>query len=306
MTEKAVPHNEFFAKLNDRASKTCLSVGLDPVYYHIPQSLKERYEIKNLPQTQERVASKFLVDIIDATADFACIFKPNRAFFSDEATEKTLVDMVAYIHEKYKDIPVLLDGKYGDVSLTTSLYEYFAFDKVRADAVTVNPYAGRKSLQPFLDRPDKAVFAWVRSSELGSNEFQDIEVSNNDMSRSEFGRTIPMYQHMAKTISSEWTRYENVGLVVGGTNPDAVRRTRRVIADDIWILGPGAGSQGADINLTIPVGVNREGNGLLISASSSIMYASDEADYAQAAGREAERLYREINKIRFAAVESKR
>ncbi|HEX5754790.1 MAG TPA: orotidine-5'-phosphate decarboxylase [Arenimonas sp.] len=228
----------------------------------------------------------FCRDIVDATAPFVCAFKPQIAHFAALAAEDALKRLIAHIHLKHPRIPVILDSKRGDIGSTAQHYASEAFDRFGADAVTVNPYLGRDSAQPFLDRADKGVIVLCRTSNPGSAEFQNLSID---------GR--PLYQHVAERVASEWNGNRNCLLVVGATWPKELAEIR-AIAPELPFLVPGVGAQGGDVEAVVRSGRSADGSGLIISSSRAILYASNGDDYAEAAGRAAQQLQGEINRYR--------
>jgi orotidine-5'-phosphate decarboxylase len=290
----------FLARLRSRwdEADTLLCIGLDGELERLPLSVRAG-QTGLLSIDEERAGSgvegalvSFHQAIIDATADLACAFKPNSAFFEmhGPAGLRALIRLIAYIHARYPSVPVLLDAKRGDVGSTSQAYAHALFDVCGADAVTLHPYLGGEALAPFLERCDRGIFVLCRTSNPGSAEFQDMRVATG---RGEE----PLYMAVARRVAEEWNENGNCGLVVGGTYPEDLQKVRAVAAD-LPVLVPGIGHQGGDLEGTIRAGLDNRGQGLLISASRSIIYASDGLDFAQAARREARRLHREINRLR--------
>jgi orotidine-5'-phosphate decarboxylase len=209
--------------------------------------------------------------IVDATADLVCAFKPQIAHFAALGAEDALQRLITHIHTAHPGVPVILDAKRGDIGSTAQNYAIEAFDRYRADAVTVNPYLGRDSLQPFLDRADKGVVILCRTSNAGASDLQDLLVD---------GR--PLYQHVAQKVAYEWNTHRNCLLVVGATWPQQLREVRELVGD-VPFLVPGVGAQGGDVDAVIANGCTADGTGLLISSSRAILYASAVDDFAAAA-----------------------
>jgi orotidine-5'-phosphate decarboxylase len=271
----------FMARLRARwAAGTLLCVGLDP-------------EIERLPATVRRatVAETLLAfgaAIVDATADLVCAYKPNIAFYEAQGPDglEALIQTIALIHRRAPDVPVLLDAKRGDMANTSRLYARAVFDVYGADAVTVQPYQGQEALAPFIEREDRGVFVLCRTSNPGAAELQDLPVAGE-----------PLYLHVAGAVAERWNGLGNCGLVVGATWPDELRAIRAA-APDLPILLPGIGAQAGDLAGSVRAGVDRYGQGLLVSASRSVLYASPGANFADAARREAQRLRDTINQYR--------
>jgi len=228
----------------------------------------------------------FCRDIVDATAEFVCAFKPQIAHFAARGAEDALARLVAHIHAAHPGIPVILDAKRGDIGSTAQHYATEAFDRYRADAVTANPYLGRDSVQPFLDRADKGVVILSHTSNPGAADFQDLLVD---------GR--PLYQHVAERIAHDWNGHGNCALVVGATWPEQLREVRAIVGD-MPLLIPGVGAQGGDVEAVVKNGLAADGAGLLVSSSRAILYASNGDDYAEAAMSAAKALRDEINRHR--------
>ncbi len=221
-------------------------------------------------------------EIIDATHDLACCYKPQIAFYASRGGEKQLEQTIACL--KDRGIPVLLDAKRGDVGNTARHYAMEVFDRYGADAVTINPYMGLDSMAPYLDYKDRGVFILCRTSNAGGADLQDRLL--------ETGARI--YEHIAYEAANSWNYNGNVGLVVGATHPAELARIR-TIAGEMTFLLPGVGAQGADIAATMAAA---KGGGMIVSASRSILYASKDGDFADAARNEAMRTRDEINEFR--------
>jgi orotidine-5'-phosphate decarboxylase len=199
--------------------------------------------------------------------------------------------LVAYIHAAHPGVPVILDSKRGDIGSTARNYASEAFDRYGSDAVTVNPYLGRDSAQPFLDRADKGVVVLCRTSNPGSGEFQDLPLAGAD------GATRPLYQHVAQRVANEWNANGNCLLVVGATWPKELAEVR-ALTGDLPFLVPGVGAQGGDVEAVLRHGATRDGTGLVISSSRAILYAGHDTDFAAAARRAARVQRDEINRYR--------
>lgn len=194
--------------------------------------------------------------VIDVTFDLVLAYKPNAAFYKEEQLYKT----VNYIKENHPDIAVILDAKRGDIASTNEAYVKAIFDDLGVDAVTVHPYLGMLSLQPFLERQDKGIFVLVKTSSPGAGEFQDLKIGNK-----------PLYQIIAEHVVN-WGK--NVGVVVGATYPEELSIVRKIVGD-MPILVPGIGAQGGDLKETLKNGLNSQKLGLIISSSRGIIFAKD-------------------------------
>jgi len=197
--------------------------------------------------------------IIDATADLVCAYKPNFAFYEAQGLEglAALRRTIEYIHE-LTDVPVILDAKRGDIGSTAEAYAQAAFEVWGADAVTVNPYLGHDAVQPFTAYADRGVFLLCHTSNPGATDLQTLDCG---------GR--PLFQVVAEQ-AVRWG--ENVGLVIGATYPQALRAVREM-APQMWILLPGVGAQGGDLEAALAAGLDEQGSGIIVSASRSIIYA---------------------------------
>ena len=273
----------FMQALRNRwnTADSLVCVGLDPE----PAKFPARFA--NDPDA----VFSFCRDIVDATAQYACCFKPQIAHFAALAGEDALQRLVAHIHVAHPGIPVILDSKRGDIGSTAQHYAAEAFDRYAADAVTANPYLGRDSLQPFLDRADRGVVILCRTSNPGAADLQDLVVS--DAGRD--GR--PLYQHVAEKVAREWNGNGNCALVVGATWPKQLREVRAIVGD-IPLLVPGVGAQGGDVEAVVTNARAADGTGLVVSSSRAILYASDRGDFADAAADAAKSLRDEVNRYR--------
>ncbi len=258
------------------ASNSLVCVGLDPDPAKFPSQFA----------SCEDAIFKFCRDIVDATAEFACAFKPQIAYFAAHAHEDALTRLIAHIHEAHPGIPVILDAKRGDIGSTASMYAVEAFDRFGADAVTLNPYMGRDSAQPFLDRVEKGCVFLCHTSNPGARDFQELLIDGK-----------PLYQHIARTIARDWNGNGNCALVLGATFPEELKVIRGIVGD-MPLLIPGIGVQGGDVEATVCNGKDAAGAGLMINSSRGILYASQGGDFAGAAANAARTLRDEINRYR--------
>ncbi|HET9049053.1 MAG TPA: orotidine-5'-phosphate decarboxylase, partial [Chiayiivirga sp.] len=199
-------------------------VGLDPEPARFPASLG----------TDDAVF-RFCAAIVDATADLVCAFKPQIAHFAALGAEDALARLIAHIHAQHPGVPVILDAKRGDIGSTAAHYVEEAFDRYGADAVTLNPYLGRDSIQPFLDRADKGVILLCRTSNPGGADFQALDCGG-----------VPLYLRVAETIARDWNPHGNCALVTGATWPEELGKVRAVVGE-MPLLVPGIGAQGGDV-----------------------------------------------------------
>ena len=264
---------------SDNDSLVC--VGLDPTPARFPGHL----------QDDPDAVFTFCAAIVDATADLVCAYKPQIAHFAALRAEDALERLIAHIHDRYPDIPVILDAKRGDIGSTAQHYASEAFDRYQADAVTVNPYLGRDSLQAFLDRADKGVIILCHTSNPGAADLQDLLVHESS------GPPLPLYQHLARTVAREWNANHNCVLVTGATWPAQLGEVRALVGD-MPLLVPGIGAQGGDVEAVVLQGRTPAGDGLLISSSRAILYAGAGPDFAQAARSATAALRDTINRFR--------
>ena len=264
-----------------RTNDSLVSVGLAPERATFPAHLRGAPD----------AIFQFCREIVDATADLVCCYKPQIAHFAAHRAEDALERLIAHIHVKHPGVPVILDAKRGDIGSTAQHYAAEAFDRYDADAVTLNPYLGRDSVQPFLDRADKGAILLCHTSNPGSTDLQELIVRGPD------GNDMPLYQHVAATIARDWNANGNCALVVGATWPEQLAQVRALIGD-MPLLVPGVGAQGGDVEAVVRHGATSSGDGLIISSSRAILYASSGADFAEAARKATLSLRDEINRFR--------
>jgi len=279
----------FNEKLQARweASNSLVCVGLDPD----PAKFPDAFVDHNAADIGGALFS-FCRDIVDATAEFACAFKPQIAYFAArDGGEVALQRLIAHINASFPGIPVILDAKRGDIGSTAEHYATEAFDRFGADAVTLNPYMGFDSAAPFLQRSDRGCVFLCHTSNPGARDFQELDVAGG------LGGTEPLYQRIARTVASEWNAAGNCALVVGATFPDELRVIRGIVGN-MPLLIPGIGAQGGDVEATVRNGKDAAGAGLMINSSRGILYASQGADYAEAAAHAARSLRDQINACR--------
>ncbi len=265
-----------------KTADSLLCVGLDPDPARFPDAFASDEHMDN-----GEALFGFCRDIVDATAGYACAFKPQIAYFAAHNDgELALQRLIAHINAVHADIPVILDAKRGDIGSTAEQYAVEAFDRYGADAVTLNPYMGRDSAQPFLTRNDRGCVFLCHTSNPGARDFQELLVDGE-----------PLYQRIARTIAGEWNADGNCALVVGATFPEELKTIRGIVGD-MPLLIPGIGAQGGDVEATVRNGRTADGMGLMINSSRGILYASSGADYAEAAAEAARALRDEINHYR--------
>ncbi len=208
--------------------------------------------------------------IIDQTADLVCAYKLQSAFYELEGVKgwKDLKASVDYIKQNHPDLPIILDAKRGDIGNSNEAYVKAIFDELGFDAVTVHPYLGKESLQPFLDRTDKGVIVLVRTSNPGAGEFQDLVTDDK-----------PLYQVVAEHIN-DWNNHGNLAVVVGATYPEELKIVRGIVGD-MPILVPGVGAQGGDLKAVLEVGLDSNLQGLIINSSRGIIFADNPREACQ-------------------------
>ena len=251
-----VGHESFFERITIRVQTagSLLCVGLDP-----------HPEFLATPSAAS--ARDFCLNLIEATADLACTFKPNSAFFEVFGAPgwTALGDVIAAVPDQ---IPVILDAKRGDISSTSRYYARAVFQQLRADAVTVSPYLGHDSIEPFLEDSALGVFLLCKTSNPDSVEIQMLGSADE-----------PVYLSVAR-LAEKWNEQNNVGLVVGATDPVAIAQVREAVPD-LWILAPGVGPQGADPKAALEAGLWADGLGMLLPVSRSLAAASDPREVAR-------------------------
>ncbi|MDD5288812.1 MAG: orotidine-5'-phosphate decarboxylase [Dehalococcoidales bacterium] len=263
----------FIEKLNlaVKKNKSMVCVGLDTSPELIPAGM---------------TVFEFNKAIIDATADSVCAYKPNIAFYEAQG-EKGLEALYKTVQHIPKDIPVIGDAKRGDIGNTSAAYARALFDYFNFDAVTVSPYLGFDSLEPFLKYKGKGVIILCRTSNKGAADFQSLLCQYE-------GKTLPLYEIVALK-ASRWNTNGNIGLVVGATYPEELKTIRQA-HPNMPILIPGVGAQGGDLELAVRYGIDAHQKGIIINSSRGIIYASKGTDFADAARGAAETLRNEINK----------
>jgi orotidine-5'-phosphate decarboxylase len=247
-----------------RTNNSLLCVGLDPDLAKLPSHL----------QGQPDAVFDFCAAIVDATADLACSFKPQIAYFAAMGAESVLERLMAYMHQRAPLVPVILDAKRGDIGSTAEQYAREAFERYGAHAVTLSPFMGRDSVEPYLTYADKGVFLLCRTSNPGGSDLQNQRLAD-----------VPgqpkVFEHLARLAQTEWNTNGQVGLVVGATFPAEIARVRE-LAPSVPLLIPGVGAQGGDAQATVQAGATANGMAV-INSSRAILYASSGTDFAQAA-----------------------
>ena len=251
-------------------NQSMLCVGLDP-------------EPSRFPAAMRGDASKiydFCAAIVDATADLVCAFKPQIAYFAAHGAEDQLERLMQHLRANAPHVPVILDAKRGDIGSTAEQYAKEAFERYGADAVTLSPFMGFDSVEPYLQYPGKGAFLLCRTSNSGGDDLQNQRLASVD------GQPL-LYEHLARLAQGPWNKNGQLGLVVGATYPAEIERVR-ALAPTVPLLIPGVGAQGGDAAATVRAGWRANGP-IIVNSSRAILYASSGADFADAARREAQK-----------------
>ncbi len=253
----------FFSFLEKRIDdcSSLLCIGLDP-------------HITDLEYPSATAAFEFCVKLVRQTAPYAAAFKPNAAFFEQFGAEgwTALKQVIHVIQDESQRqgsmIPVILDAKRGDISSTAEAYAASAFQTLGAHCITLSPYLGKDSIDPFLKNQEKGVFLLCKTSNPGSSDLQDILLQDGDL----------LYERVAR-LAQSWNTKNNIGLVVGATQPEALARIRAIVPD-LWFLSPGIGAQGGDLEIALKAGLRKDGKGMLLPVSRGISRANSPAHAA--------------------------
>ena len=251
----------------ERTNASRLCVGLDPEPAKFPTAMRD---------DPARIFD-FCAAIVDATADLAIAFKPQIAYFAAHRAEDQLERLVAHIHARAPGVPVILDAKRGDIGATAEQYAREAFVRYRADAVTLSPFMGFDSVEPYLAYDGKGAILLCRTSNPGGDDLQ--------MQRLEGGERV--YERIARLAAGPWNRNGQLGLVVGATYPAEIARVRE-LAPTLPLLVPGIGAQGGDAAAALAAGWRRDAAGhttgaIVVNSSRAILYAGNGADFAERA-----------------------
>lgn len=274
-----MPTDGFYATLGSAwDADRFVCVGLDPDERLIPEAISGT--------TVQRV-DQFCREIVNATEAVASAFKLNSAFFERLGVDgaRLLERLIAYAKDSAPHCSVIVDAKRGDIDNTNRYYSTAVFDILGADAVTVHPYMGRRSLEPFLERQDKGIIVMAGNSTPGAGEFQDLPVGD--------GGT-PLYEHIARTVAREWNTSGNCAVTAGATEPEKLGRIRRVVGG-MPILLLGLGAQGGDLATCTQVGRASDSFGLIPNSSRAILFASPGPHFADAAHRAADEFNRQLS-----------
>ncbi|MFC1466104.1 MAG: orotidine-5'-phosphate decarboxylase [Candidatus Brachytrichaceae bacterium NZ_4S206] len=271
-----------------RKHRSYLCIGLDIVVAHTPLPIQP-YDEPMLP---------FARAIIEATSDLVCAYKPNLGFYLAEGAAG-MVALERIVRLIPPDIPIILDGKFGDIGHTAEAYARGAFEQFRADAVTLSPYIGSDAIRPFLKYADRGVFVLARTSNEHAWELQDLEVEARPaMDDQRAGALMPRLYEKVALMANRWHAEGPgaCGLVVGATAPEEMQRIR-ALSPQLPFLIPGVGAQGGDLAAAVTFGRTRDGLGPVINASRSVIYASRKADFAEAARAAAMQLVEQMRSL---------
>jgi orotidine-5'-phosphate decarboxylase len=265
----------FISRLYAAAERndSLVCVGLDPELERLPA------RIRALP----RAIFEFNRCIVDATAEYACCYKPQFAHYAAVGAEDQLLATIDYIHERHPALPVILDSKRGDIGSTAAKYAQESFERYGADAVTVNPYLGSDSVEPYLKWSDRGVIVLCRTSNPGARDFQDLESNGKRL-----------YRHVAERVARDWNSAGNCMLVIGATFPGELAEIRGVVGEMPFLV-PGVGAQGGDVAAAVRAGRASNGLGMVLNSSRGILYASSGSDFEAAARAATLALRDEIN-----------
>ena len=271
----------FIEQLRQAESRnnSLLCVGLDP-------------EPSRFPGAWKGDASKiydFCSAIVDATKDLVSAFKPQIASFAAHRAEDQLERLMAHIKRVAPGVPIILDAKRGDIGSTAEQYAKEAFQRYQADAVTLSPYMGFDTIEPYLRYPDKGAIILCRTSNPGGDDWQMQRLAD-----------VPgqprLYEHLARLAESQWNKNGQLGLVVGATYPEEIARVRE-LAPTLPILIPGVGAQGGDAEATVRAGLTERGT-IVVNSSRAVLYASEGQDFAAAARQAALQTRDTLNRAR--------
>ncbi|WBF65800.1 MAG: orotidine-5'-phosphate decarboxylase [Candidatus Kinetoplastibacterium crithidii] len=258
-----------------KQSNSLLQIGLDPNPKNFPYELKDK----------KNSILEFCIEIVKATAQYACSFKPQIAYFSALRAEEQLEELCSYIKDKYPLLPIILDAKRGDIGATAEQYAIEAFERYNADAVTINPFLGLDSILPYMEWKDRGIIILCKTSNPSGSDLQFLELKNGMM----------LYEYIAEIVSKKWNTNDQFGLVVGATYPRELSIVRKIVGERMPILIPGIGFQGGDIENTVLSGINKINKGIMINSSRSILYSSKHDNWREAATESAKSLNNLIN-----------
>ncbi len=265
-----------------RLNDSLLCVGLDPEPSKFPGAWKGQ---------PDRIYD-FCAAIVDATKDLVCAFKPQIAYFAAHRAEDQLERLMAHMRRTAPNVPVILDAKRGDIGSTADQYAHEAFTRYQADAVTLSPFMGFDTMEPFLKYPGKGVILLCRTSNPGGSDLQNLRLADIE------GQP-RVYEHIAKQAQGPWNTNGQMGLVVGATFPEEIARVRE-LAPTLPLLIPGVGAQGGDAAATVKAGLKTDASGaisgtIVVNSSRAVLYASSGDDFASAARRVAQQTRDALN-----------
>ncbi|WP_349741472.1 orotidine-5'-phosphate decarboxylase [Roseateles cavernae] len=263
----------------EQLNHSLLCVGLDPDPARFPGAWKG---------DAGRIYD-FCSAIVDATKDLVIAFKPQIAYFAAHRAEDQLERLMAHIKRVAPHVPVILDAKRGDIGSTAEQYAKEAFERYQADAVTLSPFMGLDSIEPYLRYPDKGAILLCRTSNTGGNDWQMQRLAD-----------VPgqprLFEHLAALAQTAWNKNGQLGLVVGATYPEEIARVRE-LAPTLPLLIPGVGAQGGDADATVRAGLRSDGL-IIVNSSRAVLYASGGDDFAAAARRAAQQTREQLNQAR--------
>ena len=271
----------FLDMLRDATTRndSLLCVGLDPEPTRFPESVRgEAHKIYD-----------FCAAIVDATADLVCAFKPQIAYFAAHRAEDQLERLMQHMRCNAPHVPVILDAKRGDIGSTAEQYAKEAFERYGADAVTLSPFMGFDSIEPYLAYHGKGAFLLCRTSNPGGDDLQAQRLASVE------GQPL-LYEHVARQAQGPWNKNGQLGLVVGATYPQEIERVR-ALAPTLPLLIPGVGAQGGDAAATVRAGLRADGP-IIVNSSRAVLYASSGADFAAAARNAAQATRAALNAAR--------
>jgi len=252
----------FFTFLERRVDdcSSLLCIGLDP-------------HVNDLSEPSAASARDFCLKLVKQTSRYAAAFKPNAAFFEVFGADgwSALKAVIAAIHAESNRlgsrIPIILDAKRGDIASTAEAYATSAFENLGVDCITLSPYLGKDSIEPFIQNSEKGIFLLCKTSNPGSGDLQDLMVTIDNGSST----MVHLYEHVAK-LAGQWNAKNNIGLVVGATHIEAMKRIRAA-APDLWFLAPGIGAEGGELEVALKTGLRKDGKGMLLPVSRGIARA---------------------------------
>jgi orotidine-5'-phosphate decarboxylase len=250
-------------------NQSLLCVGLDPEPNKFPGAWKGQ---------PDRIFD-FCAAMVDATKDLVCAFKPQIAYFAAYRAEDQLERLMAHMRRVAPQVPVILDAKRGDIGSTAEQYAHEAFGRYQADAVTLSPFMGFDTMEPFLKYPGKGVILLCRTSNPGGSDLQNLRLAD-------VAGQPRVYEHIAKQAQGPWNTNGQMGLVVGATFPEEIARVRE-LAPTLPLLIPGVGAQGGDAVATVKAGLKLDASGqvtgtIIVNSSRAVLYASSGDDFASA------------------------